>query len=173
VDDQSGGKFPGTRTGNRGQAPATADIPKVPTSPPIGARTDAINPPPRVNSTDGTRKRFRLPGAELVAEIWFAWRASRELLGLYKRIHREEPQLIGSRLYERIVTRRSGLDVNAAVGVLRHAEQSFCEWPSERDLKFRDLVLYIVIEEYMRSHVAIGTYTHLEKVVARVIPQDL
>jgi hypothetical protein len=109
----------------------------------------------------------------LLSESWFAWQTSHELLDSYKRMHREEPQLIGKTLYEQIVIRRSGLDVNAAAGVLRRAEQSFCEWPSDRDLKFRDLVRYIVIEEYLRSHAAVGTHTNLGKVVARVIPDDL
>ena len=83
------------------------------------------------------------------------------------------PDSFGKALYERIVIRRSGLDVKAAAGVLRRAEQSFCQWPSERELKFRDLVRYIVIEEYLRYHVAIGTRTNLEYVVARVIPENL
>jgi hypothetical protein len=88
-------------------------------------------------------------------------------------MRREEPQLIGKALYQRIVIQRSGLDIHAAAGVLRRAEQSFCEWPSDRDLKFRDVVRYIVIEEYLRSHATIGTHTNLGKVVARVIPDDL
>jgi orotate phosphoribosyltransferase len=87
--------------------------------------------------------------------------------------HREDPQCTGKTLYERIVSRRSGLDVQAVAGILRRAEQSFCEWPSERDLKYRDVVQYIVIEEYLRSYGAIGTHTNLAKVVAYVIPDKL
>jgi hypothetical protein len=92
------------------------------------------------------RPKWRLlPGVRLLAEIWFAWQASRELLDSYKRMRHEQPQLIGRTLYERIVIRRSGPDAKAAAGILRRAEQSFCEWPSERDLKFRDVVRYIVV----------------------------
>jgi len=88
----------------------------------------------------------------------FAWHASYELLDLYKRIHREEPQLTGRTLYERVVIRRSGLDTKAATGVLMRAEQSFCDWPSGRDLRFRDVVQYVVVDEFLRSHVAtLGT----------------
>jgi hypothetical protein len=120
------------------------------------------------------RPKWRLlPGVRLLTEIWFAWQASRELLDSYQRMHREDPQLLGKTLYERIVSRRSGLDVQAVAGILRRAEQSFCAWPSERDLKYRDVVQYIVIEEYLRTYGAIGTQTNLVKVVAYVIPNDL
>ena len=120
------------------------------------------------------RPKWRLlPGVRLLTEIWFAWQASRELLDSYQRMHREDPQLLGKTLYERIVSRRSGLDVQSVAGILRRAEQSFCEWPSERDLKYRDVVQYMVIEEYLRSYGAIGTHTNLAKVVAYVIPDNL
>jgi hypothetical protein len=120
------------------------------------------------------RPKWRLlPGVRLLTEIWFAWQASHELLDSYKHMHREDPQCIGKPLYERIVSRRSGLDVQAVAGILRRAEQSFCEWPSERDLKYRDVVQYMVIEEYLRSYGAIGTHTNLAKVVAYVIPDNL
>jgi hypothetical protein len=120
------------------------------------------------------RPKWRLlPGVRLLMEIWFAWQASHELLDSYKHMHREDPHCIGKPLYERIVSRRSGLDVQAVAGILRRAEQSFCEWPSERDLKYRDVVQYMVIEEYLRSYGAIGTHTNLAKVVAYVIPDNL
>jgi hypothetical protein len=132
-----------------------------------------IDGSPHTGSTRSASKWFLLPGARLLTESWFAWQVSRELLDSYKRMRGEEPQLTGKTLYERIIICRSGLDVNAAAGVLRRAEQSFCEWPSDRDLKFRDLVLYIVIEEYLRSHAAVGTHTNLANVVTRVIPDNL
>jgi hypothetical protein len=114
-----------------------------------------------------------LPGVRLFTEIWFAWRASHELLDSYKRMRLEDTQLAGRALYERIVIRRSGLDAQAVTGILRRAEQSFCEWPSERELTFRDVVQYIAIEEFLRSHAATGTHTNLVKVVEYVIPGDL
>jgi hypothetical protein len=167
VDDQSGSKFSDASTGCRELAPAKAATPEVPTIPPTAAMTDDAN------DAYITRKWLRLPGAQLLAEYWFAWRTSNELLDSYNRMRREEPQLIGRALYERIVMRRSDLDVKVAAGVLQRAEQSFCQWPYARDLRFRDLVRYIVIGEYLRSHVAIGTRTNLEKVVVRVIPEEL
>ena len=155
---------------NLGQPPST----EVPTKPAIAASTEAASQPTRAKRAWSISKWLRFPGSELVAEKRFAWQASRELLDLYKRIQIEEPQLTGKKLYERVVIRRSGLDVEAAVGVLRRAEESFCDWPSGRDLKFHDVVQYVVIDEYLRSHVAsVGTRTNMVKVAARVIPHDL
>ena len=129
---------------------------------------------PHSTGTHGAGKRLRLPGAAMVAEKWFAWRASREMLDSYKRARAEEPQVSGKALYERIVVRRSGLDAKAARGILLRAEESFCDWPAGRELRFRDVVLYVIIDEYLRSHVGdLGTQTNMGKIVARVIPKDL
>jgi hypothetical protein len=142
--------------------------------PPSTSREDVGEALSSAAGTRGSEKWRRLPGAQLLAEKWFAWHASHELLGLFKRIQRDEPQLTGRMLYERVVIRRSGIDVTAAAGVLRRAEQSFCDWPSGRDLRFLDLVQYVIVDEYLRSHVAtLGTRTNMGKIVARVIPTDL
>jgi hypothetical protein len=135
---------------------------------------------PRVNMPAGkepgsTPTRLRLPRAAwIVAEKWYAWRTSREMLGWYKRVRGEEPQLAGSPLYQQVIVRRSGLDDEAARGVLRRAYQSFCDWPFERKLRFRDVVHYVVVDEYLRSPLAnLGTHTDMGKVVARIIPHRL
>lgn len=110
----------------------------------------------------------------MLSEWWYARRASRDLRGWYDRVHSEEPRLTGRPLYNRVLVRRSGLDANAADLVLRRAEQSFSDWSSDRDLRFRDVVLYVVIEEWMRNHLTrVGARTHMERVVARAIPGDL
>jgi len=85
---------------------------------------------------------------------------------VYKRIQLEEPQLTGRKLYERVVSRRSGLDVQAAVGVLTACRGEFLRLAFGSDLKFHDLVQYVVIDEYLRSHVGtVGTRTNMVKVV--------
>lgn len=122
-----------------------------------------------------TPARLRLPRAAwIVAEKWYAWRTTHEMLGWYQRVRGEVPQLTGRALYQQIIVRRSGLDDEAARGVLRRAYQRFCEWPFERKLRFRDVVHYVVIDEYLRSHLAnLGTHTDMGKVVVRLIPHNL
>jgi hypothetical protein len=41
----------------------------------------------------------------------------------------------------------------AAATVPRRAEDSFCNWPADRDLRFRNVVLYVAINAYLRSHI--------------------
>jgi hypothetical protein len=122
----------------------------------------------------GAGKWRRLPGSEWVIEKWFAWHESREMLALYHRVRSEEPLLAGRALYERILVRRSGLDATAVARVLRRATESLCDWPSGRDLRFRDLVQYVVTTEYLHAHVTrLGTQTDMGKTIARVIPDTL
>jgi hypothetical protein len=116
-----------------------------------------------------------LYGARIVAEMWYAWRTCHEMLRWYQRVSVEEPQLTGGSLYEEVIVRRSGLDIDAASGLLQRARQSFCEWPGPRKLRYRDVVHYVVVDEYMRSHLADfrGTYTNMRRVVASIIPYHL
>jgi hypothetical protein len=67
------------------------------------------------------------------------------MLRWYLLVGNEKPQLAGRALYQQVVARRSELSLEAARGVLRRACQRFCEWPSMRKLRFRDVVHYVVI----------------------------
>ena len=113
--------------------------------------------------------------ARIVVEKWFAWRTSHEMLRWYQRVSVEEPQLTGGSLYEEVIVRRSGVDIGTASGVLRRARQSFCEWPGPRKLRFRDVVHYVVKDEYERSYSSdlSGTRTDMRRVVASIIPFHL
>jgi hypothetical protein len=173
ADDQTVAQLLNTSGSNSGQLSPLEDVREILTSSSIAASAAAPGRSPRTKHAWTIGKWLRLPGA-LLAERRFASQASRELLDLYTRIKLEEPQLTGKALYERVVIRRSGLDAQGAAGVLLRAEESFCDWPSGRDLKFHDVVQYVVIDEYLRSHVGnVGTRTNMVNVVARVIPHDL
>ena len=173
ADDQTVDQLLSTSGVNSGQLSPLEDVRELLTSSSIAASVEAPGRRPRTRRAWTIGKWLRLPGA-LLAERRFASQASRELLDLYTRAKLEEPQLSGRALYERVVIRRSGLDARGAAGVLLRAEESFCDWPSGRDLKFHDVVQYVVIDEYLRSHVGhVGTRTNMVNVVARVIPQDL
>ncbi len=123
-----------------------------------------------------TTSRWRLlPGIRIVAENWFARRAGRELLDLYQRVRREEPSLNGRDLYVRILSHRYKLEAQEAAAIVRRAEESFCDWTSGRELlRFRDVVQYVVVEEYLRLNPsAIGTHVDIGEAVARTIPANL
>jgi len=107
------------------------------------------------------------------AERRFARQASAELLELYKQQRRQHPNMSGRALYEEIVAQRLGPQAVRANELVRRAEESFTDWPADRDLKFRHVVHYLVFYEYTLLDPARGgTMTNMGAVVAQVIPAD-
>ena len=105
----------------------------------------------------------------------YAKDASQQLLELFRQEQREHAELKGRALYEAVVARRLGSNppLSAAV-VVRRAEESFVDWPRERELKFRDVAHYQIFDEYMRhGKERVGTRTNIGVAVARVIPDEL
>src|ERR1700730_1571563 len=108
------------------------------------------------------------------AERRYARQASRQLLELYRGEHREHPQLSGRSLYVAVVARRLGPEASSAAEVVRRAEESFTDWPVERELRFRHVVHYQIFVEYTRQGSARqGTRTNIGEVVARIIPEEI
>jgi hypothetical protein len=109
------------------------------------------------------------------AERRYAKEASEQLLELFRREQREHPELKARTLYEAVAARRLGTNPSiSAVEIVRRAEESFADWPVERELRFRDVVHYLIFDEYMRAGKARdGTKTNMGVVVARIIPDDL
>ena len=110
----------------------------------------------------------------MLSEWWYVRRASRDLLKGFARVRAEEPELRGRSLYARVLVRRSGLDPKEAERVLRRAEQSFTDWESDRTVRFRDVVVCFVFEQFsQRYHNRAGAQTRMGRIVARVIPAEL
>ena len=58
--------------------------------------------------------------------------------------------------------------------IVRRAEQSFANWPVERELRFSHVVHYQIFDEYTRLGAGRpGTRTNVGAVVARIIPEDI
>jgi len=108
------------------------------------------------------------------AERRYAKEASSQLLELYRQERRGHPELNPRALYQSIVAQRLGPQSGRAGEIVRRAEESFTDWPSNRELKFRDVVHYLVFDEYMRlANAREGTKTNMGVVVGRVIPDDI
>jgi hypothetical protein len=109
------------------------------------------------------------------AERRYAKEASEQLLDLFRREQREHPELKGRALYEAVTARRLGLNPPvSATEIVRRAEESFADWPVERELRFRDVVHYLIFDEYMHAGKArAGTKTNMGAVVARIIPEEI
>ena len=107
------------------------------------------------------------------AERRFARQASAELLELYQQQRREHPEMSGRALYQEIVAQRLGPQASRANELVRRAEESFTDWPRDRELKFRHVVHYLVFYEYtLLDPARRGTMTNMGAVVAQVIPDD-
>jgi len=109
------------------------------------------------------------------AERRYAKEASEQLLGVFWCERREHPDLNGRALYEAVTARRLGINPPiSAAEIVRRAEESFADWPVERELRFRDVVHYLIFDEYMRAGQArAGTKTNMGEVVTRIIPEEI
>ena len=104
----------------------------------------------------------------------YAKAASRQLLELFRHEQRERPELTGRALYEAVIARHLGSNPTlSAAEIVRRAEESFANWPIDRELKFRDVVHYQIFDEYMRQSQVIGTRTNFGVAVAQIIPAEL
>jgi len=76
-------------------------------------------------------------------------------------------------LYQNIVAHRLGPQAVRADELVRRAEESFTDWPVDRELQFRHVVHYLVFYEYtLLDSARRGTMTNMGVVVAQVIPED-
>jgi hypothetical protein len=108
------------------------------------------------------------------AERRFAQHASAQLLELYRQQRRAHPEMNKRALYQSIVARYLGPQAISADALVRRAEESFTDWPVERELQFRHVVHYLVFYEYtLQGPARQGTKTNMGAVVARVIPEEI
>jgi hypothetical protein len=109
------------------------------------------------------------------AERRYAKEASEQLLVLFRRVQQEHSELKGRALYEAVIARRLGANPpNSAADIVRRAEESFADWPAEREVRFRDVVHYQIFSEYMRQgEERVGSLTNIGQAVARIIPDEL
>jgi len=110
----------------------------------------------------------------VLGELWHAMRTSRQMLAHSRRLREIRPDLSGRPLYEAVVARHCCLAPDLVAQIVTRAKQSFCEWPVERDLRFRDAVHYVVVVDYLRSHpYKVGMRANVETLIARIIPDEL
>ena len=107
------------------------------------------------------------------ADRRFARAESRRALSLYGQVHQERPDLQGHALYEEIVRRWPSASAECAVQVVRRAQDSFAAWPAARDVRFRDVVTYVVIDQLIVDGHRTSTSLDIEGVVSKVIPRGM
>lgn len=108
------------------------------------------------------------------SERRYAKHAAEELLELFRAVQREQPGLSGRALYEAVIERRLGPGDERAAQIVRRAEESFADWPVERALRFRDVVHYLIFDEYMHvGDARAGTKINMGGVISHIIPEDI
>ena len=104
----------------------------------------------------------------------YAERESAMMLELYRGVRSANAQLAGKKLYEKIVAHRLGCDEREAREIVRHADESYAQWPDDRDLAFRDVVHYVIVHHLLAPHTGfVGTLANTEQTVMAVIPGEL
>ena len=108
------------------------------------------------------------------SERRYAKRASRELLELLHAEQRAHPELKGRALYEAVIARRLGPSgASRASQIVLRAEESFTDWPVDRELRFRHVAHYQIFDEYThRAGARHSTRTNIGVVVAHIIPEE-
>ncbi len=126
----------------------------------------------------GTVVRTEARGLFALLLAWrerrFAASRCREMMKLHGAVAAAHPGLAGPGLYRRVLTTRVGSDPATVDDVLRNAEQSFAIWPVARALKFRDVVHYLAVSEFVSSYD--GTpwvHVNMKRVVESMVPHDL
>src|ERR1700756_3750390 len=79
----------------------------------------------------------------------YAVRISEELLKLYRLVVSGCSATARREIYRRVVMIRTGADADEARAILVRAERSFASWPANRELRFRDVVHYLAVSEYL------------------------
>jgi hypothetical protein len=111
---------------------------------------------------------------QLLGEWLFARRVCGEALAAYQSVRRQDPGLAGDSLYKAVISRRMRLDEEGARHLLMRAHASRADWENERPASFRDVVLFMIVTEYLaRSRGVQGMTMDLASYLDRRLPEGL
>jgi len=96
------------------------------------------------------------------------------ILSIVRALQKESPELNGEALYQKAVIRRLSCGEAKAREIIRLADQSFAQWPEERDVNLRDVVNYVIVNQIMTDHKhAMGTLIDMDEIVKSAIPAGI
>lgn len=98
----------------------------------------------------------------------------RSLLAIYEHFRREHPELGSDPLYARVVEYSIGCDSTVARSIVLEADRSFAQWPTERDVTFRDVVVFLLLNQLLPADSkTLGVQANVTAIVAKAIPLRL
>ncbi len=126
-------------------------------------------------------KEYRERDMSVFSQIALDWRkraharrVTSSMLKLYLIMSKEHSGIEKKELYLLVLTLHFNCSRDTAEELMRSAEESFAIWPVERKLRFRDLVHYVALIEWMASNKN-NKWTHhsISEFVATRIPSNL
>ena len=103
----------------------------------------------------------------------FAVRTSREMLQLYRAVSARRSGMTRREIYRSVVMARTGTGADESDAILNAAERSFASWPTDRELRFADVVHYLAVSQYLKDARRMNTRVDMGRLVNRYIPRDL
>jgi hypothetical protein len=108
------------------------------------------------------------------AERDYAQRQCALLLEIYEHVHNEHSELDGDELYARVVAYGLDCDLTTARSIVLGADRSFAQWPTERDVTFRDVVSFLLMNQLLPAHSqTLGVLANVTTIVTAAIPLRL
>ncbi|MGH7741126.1 MAG: hypothetical protein ACRENS_03805 [Candidatus Eiseniibacteriota bacterium] len=97
-----------------------------------------------------------------------------EMLDICGTLKAGNADLEGEALYVRAISKLLSCDAPKAREIVRLADQSFAQWPEERDVNLRDIMNYLIVNQILVAHTkALGTQSDVEQIVRASIPEGL
>ncbi len=99
---------------------------------------------------------------------------AKRLLASYKEISRRRPELSGETLYREVLLYSKLADADHITQLLWEADDSLDAWTTQSitKLSFRDVVHFVVLEQYLANDHA-ATVVSVRDIVYALIPADL
>ena len=98
----------------------------------------------------------------------------RLLLEIYDHFRSEHPELGSDEIYARVVEHGLDCDPTAARSVVLEADRSFAQWPTEREVTFRDIATFLLLNQLLPAHSkTLGVQANVSAIVAATIPLRL
>jgi hypothetical protein len=96
------------------------------------------------------------------------------LLEIHGHFQRQHPGLGGDELYARVVEHGLDCDSTLARSIILEADRSFAQWPAERDVIFRDVACFLLLNHLLPAHSkTLGVQANIAAIVAAAIPLRL
>jgi hypothetical protein len=105
-----------------------------------------------------------------IGEYLYARRGARQLETLRSQMLHSDPTLERRELMIRVAMQWETIPRQDAVVLVHTVQETLGEWPSHRECTFRDLAVYLLVSDFLRSRCTTGTQIDMQRVITKWIP---